>query len=264
MYYLTRQTGRRIRRAVQAYEAGKLSPGYQGSPRPLPGPVETWIGYTSTYVPGISGSTPGTATVALYSLNAGVMTSQGLNVTVANLGGGISSGQYVLLQRDPVSGTFVVDDDGCCYSSSSSSSSSGGAPTVTNSCCSNPIPETLYATLGTCSTTCYTPQTITLTWVPVSGWWAGSTTFYNSCLAYNETVTLHLYCSYNGSIGGYAYTLSYSCNLPLGGSSTSNWTWSFPPTSSCSPVDFIFSIIGGVAGCCQNSDGSEYTIEVTE
>jgi hypothetical protein len=136
---------------------------------------------------------------------------------------------------------------------------------VTNPCCpSVSIPLTLYATLGTCDDTCYTPQTVTLTYSSVSQEWVGSVTFYNSCRSYNETVTLKLYCVFDGSIGSYTYKLDYQCTLPTGGFAVTTWNWSFPPTSTCSPVNLVFPIVGGVAGCCKTGDGSVYNIIVTQ
>lgn len=111
VFALTRDDATRIKRCVQAYEGGKLTPGYQGQPRPLPAPVETWIAQSTSTITAFSGSTLGSGSAELYSINttSGSMVDQSLNITVWNLSQTtISSGTNLLLSRDPISGGFCV------------------------------------------------------------------------------------------------------------------------------------------------------------
>jgi hypothetical protein len=112
-YFLDNDDANRLKRMVQSYELGRLNQGYEGSPRPLPGPVETWVGKTTTSISAISGSTPGSGSVELYSLSSGSLVDQSLSITVYNIGSTIADGKYVLLQRDPISGSFFVKGR-CC------------------------------------------------------------------------------------------------------------------------------------------------------
>jgi hypothetical protein len=136
---------------------------------------------------------------------------------------------------------------------------------VAVACCpSVTIPFTLHATVGTCDSSCYTPQTVTLTYDPVNLWWAGSVSFFNACRSYTETVTLQLLCLFSVPRSVYEFVLVYTCTLPPTGQSSTSWEWQFPPISSCSPLYLSFLIQSASANCCKAFDVSTYTIVITE
>lgn len=112
-FVLTDDAADRVKKMIGSFEGGALTPPYQGSPRPLPGPVETWVGKTTTTITALSGTTPGSGTVELYNLSNGTLNDQGISLTLYNLGSSIASGSWVLLQRDPISGNFLTKGK-CC------------------------------------------------------------------------------------------------------------------------------------------------------
>ena len=128
--------------------------------------------------------------------------------------------------------------------SASSSSSASSVPSILTSCCPNPIPLTLFATLsdgGGCSAVA--PQTIEIDYLTTSGTWVSGSTL----------PTLSLACVNLGG-GVFQWQLT-SSNCSFGPVT--------PSSVTCNPIQLVFNVAVPVLACC-GIGGGTLNITITQ
>lgn len=161
-------------------------------------------------------------------------------------------------------GTLDIGISGACAGGSSGSSGSGSGGTVTVECCPDALAETVYATLGSnVDCTCLEGVVIPLVWdaaYPTGevspGAWVGEDASAGSC---GHKLTLVWYCGGGGLAG---------CNdmrLDLiwddGASCMGSAKGTGPDTCTCSPPEFVYTMLLDGSGCgCEGSGSIQVTI----